>query len=159
LDRLGLVDAKLNFKTRWQDSMVVDPVTNQNRVLSIKGSSGGGIRFNNENKYAVFVDYRQDFQTARFAWGWSIIERAERFLFKANELEIFDEEVALSAFIETTRWFGIKMQLSAENILNYEEERDRTIFDAERQLTPLVSRQLRHRTRGAQVFFTISGAF
>ena len=159
LDKFGLVDAKLNFKTRWQDSTVVDPVTNQNRVLSIKGSSGGGIRFNNENKYAIFVDYRQDFQTARFAWGWSIIERAERFLFKANELEIFNEEMALTAFIETTRWFGVKMQVSGENILNFEEERIRTIFSEERDLSPLASTQSRHRTRGAQLFFTISGAF
>ncbi|MGK0296790.1 MAG: hypothetical protein ACI9XC_000383 [Gammaproteobacteria bacterium] len=159
LDRLGLVDAKLNFKARWQDSTVVDPVTDKNRVLSIKGSSGGGIRFNNENKYAVFVNYRQDFQTARVAWGWSVIERAERFLFKANELEIFDEGMALTAFIETTRWFGVKMQLSGENILNFEEERIRTIFTEERDLSPLAATQLRHRTRGAQLFFTVSGAF
>jgi hypothetical protein len=159
LDSLGLVDAKINFKVRWQDSTVIDPVTNQNRVLSIKGSSGGGIRFNNENKYAVFVDYRQDFQTARVAWGWSIIERAERFLFKANELEIFDEGIALTAFIETTRWFGVKMQLSGKNILNFEEERIRTTFTDERDLSRLASTQLRHRTRGAQLFFTVSGAF
>ena len=159
LDSFGLEDAKLNFKTRWQDSTVVDPVTNQNRVLSIKGTSGGGVRFNDENKYAYSIDFRQDFREAQFSWGWDIIERAERFQFKVNELAIHNEGVDINTFIETTRWFGIKMRLSAENVLNFEEQRVRTIFTQERDLSPLSSRQVRHRTRGAQIFFVVSGAF
>jgi hypothetical protein len=159
LDILGLTDAKINIKNRWQDSIVTDPVTGLNRVMSLRGSTGGGIRFLEENKYAVFVNFRQDFREARIAWGWTLMERAQRPVYKVNELELYNEGIDITTFIETTRWFGIKMQLSAENILNFEEQRDRTVFEQERDLSPLISTQLRRRTRGAQLFFTMSGVF
>lgn len=159
LDLIGLTDAKINIKNRWQDSTVTDPVTGLKRVMSLRGSTGGGIRFLEENRYAVFMTFRQDFPDALFAWGWTLMERAQRPVYKVNELELYNEGIDITAFIETTRWFGIKMQLSAENILNFEEQRDRTIFEDERDLSPLISTQLRRRTRGAQLFFTVSGAF
>lgn len=159
LDFFKLANAKLNFRIRWQDSVVVDPVTGNNRVLSLQGGSGGGIRFRNENRYAWFVEYRQDFQNAGVSWGWNMIERAERFLFKVNELEVFNEGMDINVFIETSRWFGVKMRITGENLLNFQEQRDRSIYLEERELSPLDSIQLRRRTRGAQLFFTVSGSF
>jgi len=62
-------------------------------------------------------------------------------------------------FIETTRWFGIKMQLIAENILNFQNYRNRTIYAAERELSALQSRELRVQTRGERLQLVINGSF
>jgi len=159
LDSLGLPSAKLDFKLRWQDSTVVDPVTGEDRVLSVDSPSQGPIIFDVENEYAVSLDYRQDFQAERLAWGFTIAERAEQLQFKVNELEVYDEGTEFRAFIETTRWLGIKIQLNGENLLDFADVRDRALFIGERDLSPLDSRQHRDRTRGVRIQLVFSGSF
>jgi len=159
LDWLGLREAKLDIKARWQDSTVVDPVTGENRVLSIGSISSGPIMFNIENKYGYEVEYRQDFPAQNFAWGWRLMERAKQYQFKVNELETYNEDMDIHAYIETSRWYGIKMLLGVENILNFREYRHRTKFTGERDLSALDSIEVRERTRGVRLNFTLSGAF
>ena len=159
LDDIGLKEARLDIKVRLQDSQVVDPVTGEDRVLSSEGGHSGDILFINENQYAVFVDFRQDFEDARIAWGWDVASRAERPLFKVNEFDVYDEGTEFDAFIETTRWWGIKTRLSLINILDLWEARDRTVYEGERGLTPVAFRELRNLTNGARVMITLSGGF
>jgi len=154
---LGLTSAQLKFKARWQDSTVVDPVTGADRVLS--SDQGEVIVYDIENKYAYTIDFRQDFETARVAWGWFLQERADRPVFKVNELLVYDDTHQLDLFIETTRWLGIKMRLSAENLFDLGLLRERTIFTGERGLSSVAFREVRDRTRGRQVVFTLSGTF
>ncbi|MGY8813093.1 MAG: TonB-dependent receptor plug domain-containing protein [Gammaproteobacteria bacterium] len=158
LEILGMPGSKLDIKARWQDSTVVDPVTGKNRVLS---SSGGDfpISYDVENKYAVSINYRQDFKLLRMAWGWNIITRAERPLFKVNELEIYDEKFQLGTFIETTRWLGVKIRFATINILNSPGYRNRTVFNGQRDLGPVIFRELRERSRGRSATLTFSGIF
>jgi len=161
LDRLRLRGAKLDISARWQDSRVVDPVTGADRVLSVR--SGGGrllpLAFQNENEYAITVDFRQDFEASRWAWGWDVRARAERPSFKVNELDISDEGTEFNVFVETTRWFGVKANLAAENIFDLAESRDRTLFVGERGLSPVDIRELRSRIRGFRLNLTVSGSF
>lgn len=159
LDWFGLKAAKLDVKARWQDSSVIDPVTGKNRVLSIPTVNGGPIMFNIENEYAFEIDYRQDFQAHQSAWGWKVMERAEQYQYKVNELIVYDENADIHIYVETSRWFGVKMIVTAENILNFHEDRNRTIFDGERDLSPLDSTELRDRTRGFRLSFAMSGSF
>lgn len=159
LEAIGLAGARLDIKARWQDSVVEDPVTGQNRVLSSEGGQRGDVLFLNENKYALFVEFRQDFDAARIAWGWNVAMRAERPLFKVNELDVFDEGTELNTFIETTRWLGLKIRLSGINLLDMQETRDRTVYVAERDLSPVSFRELRKLTNGARVLLSFSGAF
>jgi len=159
LDSIGFREARLDVKARWQDSVVIDPVTGIDRVLSAEGGDGGGLKFRDENKYALFVDFRQDFDAARVAWGWNLATRAERPLFRVNELDVFDEGTELNAFIETTRWFGIKIRFSGLNILDFRQSRDRTVYVGERDLSPVEFRELRTLTNGARILLTLSGAF
>jgi hypothetical protein len=158
LEILGLPGSKLDLKARWQDSTVVDPVTGKNRVLS---SPGGDfpISYNVQNKYAVSINFRQDLELKRIAWGWDIITRAERPLFKVNELEIYDEKFQLGTFIETTRWLGVKIRLAAVNMLNSPGYRNRVVYIGQRDLSPVRFRELRERTRGRSVTLTLSGIF
>jgi hypothetical protein len=159
LQRLGLTSARLKLKTRWQDSSVVDPVTWQKRVLSAIRNSGLNNFFNLETRYAFNIDFRQDFEAARIAWGFTIQDRAKRPRFKVNELEINNEEVEVNTFIETTRWLGIKIRIDYENITDFGEIRDRTVFEAERDLSAVRTGEFRNQGGGPRVFLTFSGTY
>ena len=117
------------------------------------------ILYDVENKYAINLDYRQDFEVARVAWGWTLITRAERPLFKVNELEVYDEGTEINAFVETTRWFGIKLRLEGNNLLDYSEIRNRTIYAGERDLTSVASQIYRDRMAGRRIKLVLSGSF
>lgn len=167
LEWLGLMGAKLDFKARWQNSSVSDPLTGEGRELSGKGGSGGMpfIPFRDKNddyEYIFDIAYRQDFDEAKVAWGWDIADRAERLIFKVNELDIVDEsELELNTFIETTRWAGIKIQLIGQNILNLAEVRNRSEFIGERNSTisDIEGYEYRYRTKGMRWTFLLSGSF
>lgn len=159
LERIGLTGAKLDVKARWQDSTVPDPVTDRDRVLSSEGGSNDDVIFLNENRYAFILDFRQDLDTARVAWGWHYGVRAERPVFKVNELEIFDEGIGVTAFIETTRWLGVKISLTGVNLTDNVDTRDRTVFAGERDLSPVAFREYRRLTNGRRIVLGFSGAF
>ncbi len=159
LDAIGLHQARLDVKARWQDSTVVDPVTENDRVLSADGGHQGPTKFRDENEYAIFVDFRQDFDAARVAWGWNFSARAERPIFRVDEFDVYDEGTDLNTFVETTRWFGIKMRLSLLNILDLSQTRDRTVYVGERELSPVDFREVRTTTDGTRIMLTLSGAF
>jgi len=161
LDRLGLNDAKLDFKFRWQDSSVTDPVTGKKRQLTANCCFRGppNIRLTSENDYVYDLAFRQDFQNARMAWGWDIAEQADRPRFKVNELEIYDEGTEVNVFVETTRWLGIKIRLEGRNLLNYTESRDRILYERERELTPVQSSIYRERDTGRRLNLVLSGSF
>ena len=158
---LGLDNAKLDLKARWQDSSVTDPVTGRSRQLTASGFFSGPpiIRFIGENEYTFDIAFRQDFQQAQVAWGWDIGEQAKRPRFKVNELEIFNEGLETNVFVETTRWLGIKMRLQGNNLLDYDEVRDRTIYSGRREVSLVESRILRERKAGYRITLFLSGNF
>ena len=159
LDSLGLTGAQLEFKARWQDSTVVDPVTLKERVLSAETGTRRPLPFRGENKYAFTLDFRQDFEAARVAWGWDLRTRAERPLFKVNELDVHDEGEELNVFIETTRWFGMKIRLHGQNLLNLSLLRDRAVFVGQRGLSSVDFRELHDSVEGRRIIFSLSGSF
>ena len=159
LDSLGLTGAQLEFKARWQDSTVVDPVTLEERVLSAETGTRRPLPFRGENKYAFTLDFRQDFEAVRVAWGWDLRTRAERPLFKVNELDVHDEGEELNVFIETTRWFGLKIRLHGQNLLNLSQLRDRAVFVGQRGLSTIDFRELHDSAEGRRIIFSLSGSF
>jgi hypothetical protein len=159
LDWMGLQDAKFNFNVRWQDSSVTDQVSGEKRVLSDAGSFGTAPSFRNENKWAVDTGYRQDFESQRVAWGWTFRTRAERPVFRVNEYDVYDESHEINLFIETTRWFGLKIKVEGLNVTNHIETRDRTVFTGERDLSPVDFRELTEAHNGARLVVTLSGTF
>ncbi len=158
---LGLQGARLDVNARWQKSSVTDPVTGESRVLSSRTPFGPifPLSYRDDNRFAYTIDYRQDFQAARFAWGWDLRTRAERPLYKVNELDVLDDGFEFNVFVETTRFFGLKSKLIAENILDMVEIRDRTVYTGERELSPLDFREIRERLRGFRLAFELSGSY
>jgi hypothetical protein len=158
----GLTGSKLDVVLRWQDSTVVDPVTGENRVLSGQGGANAYRTLataNKNNRYGVRVDYRQDLQASHIAWGWTIAERDKRPLFKVNELDISNEGFAIDVFIETTRWRGLKVRVSGDNLLNFGQKRWRTFFSGLRDLSPVDSYETRVRHNGRRFTLAVSGSF
>ena len=160
LDWLGLQNARLDINARWQNSRVTDPVTGEERVLSttIRYSSTQSI-FATDNEYVVIVDYRQDFEEVRIAWGWDVTFEADLIVFKVNELDTRSKEPDINLFVETTRWFGIKLRLEFNNLLDMIESRERTIYTGERDLSPVLRTQLQSRTDGREIGLSLSGSF
>jgi outer membrane receptor protein involved in Fe transport len=158
---LNLTGARLDVQMRWQDSKVTDPITGITRELSANGGFSGPptVRFRSENDYVVDIAYRQDLEESDWAWGWDTAFQADRTLFKVNELERFEEGIELNAFIETTRWQGMKIRLEGRNLTNYLEVRDRLIFAGRRDLTPLQQRNMRLRKPNRIFTITFSGNF
>lgn len=158
---LGLVASRLDMKFRWQDSTVVDPVTDNNRVLSAVAGFRGApdIKFRQGNDYVVDVSFRQDLEEKQVAWGWRMAEQAERPVFKVNELELYNEGIYFNVFVETTRWLGLKARLEGQNLFKYFEVRDRTVYNGERELTAVESLALRQRNVGRRINLVLTGNF
>ena len=138
---------------------LVDPVTGEDRVLSGEGDVRKPLSLNNENRYAFSVDFRQDFEVARFAWGWNLRKRGNRFEFKVDELVEHEEGYDVNVFVETTRWWGLKMRLDAQNLTDFHQYRSRTRYTGERGLSPLDVNEIRDRTDGVRVLLTLAGSF
>lgn len=158
---LGLKGAKIDINGRWQNSTVKDPVTGEDRVFTSRRRFGRlfPLEFDVESQYAFAIDFRQDLAATRVAWGWDVRSRSERPIFRVNELDIGDDGTEFNIFIETTRWFDVKIHLIAGNILDAPEIRDRTIYEGLRDLSPVERRELRSRARGVRVDLTVSGNF
>jgi hypothetical protein len=159
LDRLGLAGARLDIEARLQDSRVTDPVTGADRVLSGEGGVSKPLSLTNQNRYAFAVDFRQDFEAARIAWGWDIRKRGNRFEFKVDEFVEHEDGVEANIFVETTRWWGLKIRLDGQNLLDFRQLRDRSIFTGERDLSPLDVDEIRDRTDGVRVQLSLAGSF
>ncbi len=160
LDWLSLASARLDVKARWQDSSVTDPVTGEKRVLSSESRLSSRIPYNDiDVKYITSVAFRQDFEAQRLAWGWDLVARDERPLFKVDELDVYSEGAIIGAFIESTRWFGLKMTFGIKDILDDQKVRTRTIYTGRRELSALRRTEITDVTRGRQFEFTVTGSF
>lgn len=147
LDTIGLQNARLDLEARWEDSAVTDPVTGTTR------------RFSGRRRYALEGELRQDLVQAGWAWGVESDYEDRSTGFELDELDIDERGVDVEAFVETTRYFGVKMQFTIQNLLDRRFLRDRTVFEGPRGSSPPEFRELRDLRRGRSVLLSISGSF
>jgi hypothetical protein len=159
LDRVGLNDARIDARVRFQDSSVTDPVTGEKRVLSGVGGLDPGFSFANENNWSYLIKFRQDFREANISWGAEVGEQGLRTRFKVDELDVRSEGVWFNAFVETTRWFGVRIRIEGINILNYDENRERSFFVGQRDLSSVNRRLVQTFKNGARINLSVSGSF
>lgn len=138
----GLLEVSADFR----DAAFADPITGQSRVVT------------DLTNPEITIDFRQDLTEARIAWGGRYEPASRTTTFFANE-EIIDRRGRrLTAFVETTRFFGVKMQLEVRNIGQTRFPRDRQLFAPDRSGVFIGSEEL-DRERGEFVKFTISDQF
>lgn len=163
LEWASLAGARLDLAARWQDSSVVDPVTGEERELGAQGGFAHVptvLPFRDENEYAYSIDFRQDFPAMELAWGWAVKERAERPRFKVNELDVYDEkDPVIDLFMETTRWWSVKLGFEINNLLDLTALRNRAIYTGRRGLSTIGRREIERYSLGRRFILTISGSF
>jgi hypothetical protein len=156
---LGLIGSRLDVQTRWQDSSVTDPVTGDKRVLTSSRGYPKPLPFRDELEFIIIAKFRQDFTDAKVSWGIEARERSKRPIFKVDELEVFNETTEVNAFIETTRYWGLKFRLEGQDILNFNQWRNRTIYDGRRGFSRVDRRIRVFRLDGARLQLSVSGDF
>lgn len=148
LNRLGMGGrTRLDLDARWEDSSVSDPLTGSDR------------RFSGQRRYTVESTLRQDLTALRLAWGLEAEYETSATAFELEEIDRDQAGLDLEPFIETTRYLGVKLRLTVQNLLDRKFERDRRVFAPDRDLGELRFRELRDRRRGRSVLLSVSGAF
>jgi hypothetical protein len=147
LQPVGIERGRLDIEARWRDSAVTDPVTERTR------------RFSGQRRYWIESAFRQDLTGAGWAWGLETEFGDDSTRYELEELDVNDRGVDLQAFIETTRYFGVKLQLTAQNLLDQQFTRDRAVFVASRADGDIAFREIRQRRRGRSLLLQVSGAF
>ena len=144
MEGLGLKGGRVDVEARWQRSSVVDPVTGLDRRLSGEEEVGKPLTFAVENRWNVGVALRQDLQAQRLSWGGEVRIRDDRLSFRVNELIRFRELAPeVNVFVETTAFNGLRLRIEGNNLLDFEQVRDRDIFVGRRSITPKCRRPSR----------------
>jgi hypothetical protein len=115
-----LPGAAFNVTGTWQDTDVRDPLTGQHRL------------FSNTNENQLRVEFRQDLNAARFAWGATYAASSMNSEFRLSEINRFRELHRLDVFVESTWIDNVKVRLEVQSALDSEEKRDRRIYAPDR---------------------------
>ncbi|NKI34669.1 TonB-dependent receptor [Wenzhouxiangella sp. XN79A] len=148
LDRVGLQAGRVDMTARWEDSSITDPVTGIDRPFSW------------QRRYAVRTELRQDLVEDGWAWGIETDYADQARSFGADEINRHQDGLDVEAFIETTRFAGVKVRLMAQNLIDRPFERERLLFDGNRApgASPTV-REQRELRRDRSILLSVSGTF
>jgi hypothetical protein len=138
----GLIEISANFR----DASFRDPITGETRVVTGLANPD------------IAIDFRQDLSDARIAWGMTYEPARRTSTVFANESIIDRRGRRITAFAETTRFFGVKMRLEASNLFQTRFPRDRQLFASDRS-GAFIGTEVLDRERGEFVTFTISDQF
>ncbi len=131
---------------RYRDSRFDDPITDQTRIISDYTPRFLGFKL------------RQDLVDDQWAWG---IHYESNFIetdYRAEERITFEGNDRFHGFIETTRFFGVKMQLEVRQINTGEFTRSRNFYDGNRS-EAFLGTQISNRTREPEYKLSVWGTF
>jgi hypothetical protein len=99
-----IANGLLDLTYRKSNSDFDDPIINGSR------------RINNNNAEWIKVQFRQDLTAQQFAWGFDLLGSFNYDGFLVDEIQSTNAEKALHFFVETSRFFGVKIQLKVNNL-------------------------------------------
>lgn len=138
----GLIELEADIR----DSSFDDPLSGDDRDLSEIASP------------TVLAEFRQDLTKWRVAWGFSYRAAQDTPTFFANEESFFEFGRQWTAFIETTRFLGLRTNLSVRNIGDRTSFRERRFFEPSRA-GQFVGSETIDLDRGTFVTLTLTGQF
>ena len=141
-----LENALLEIEHRYRGSSFDDPITGENRNLSWYTHNW------------VEFDFRQDLTEYQMAWGLSYYNSFVDKGFRVNEIQTFGGNKRAAFFIETTKYFDLKIRLDINNLNTARFTRSRYIYDGVRGGQFLGS-QVSKRTRKPELKLSVSGTF
>ncbi|MDE1467061.1 TonB-dependent receptor plug domain-containing protein [Aurantiacibacter sp. D1-12] len=145
---LGLEGGQLDLIVRWEDSELIDPVTDVAR------------RFDRNDPFAFRFDFRHDVPRTDWAWGWSFedVERAPGYRVTQEILE-HGANTQAAVFIEHKDVFGATANLRLVDLLDREDFLFRTVYDGPRNTAPVLFTEERRRDLGQRITLTLTGSF
>ncbi len=124
---------------------VVDPITGRVRD------------FSNQVESELNVEFRQDLNALRLAWGVTYFKQGEFTSFRFNETDTYEEGPWVDAFIESTAIRGVRLRLVAANVFDGTIDRERRFF-APNRVGALDSVQTRFREFDHDPWLVISAS-
>ena len=111
-----LPGARLTLSTSTWLTEVEDPVTGQPR------------HFSGDNDFHYEGEFRQDINSWKIAWGFFFNKGSENQTWRFNEVDVYEEGPWVDAFVETTIIEGIRVRLTAANVLDGDIRRQRLFY-------------------------------
>lgn len=147
-DPVGWRGAKLDLNLQFQDTSLVDPLTNLRRAI-------------NENmERQIEVNFRHDVPSSDWAYGASFNQYRQSPLFRLDERwQFLDTPGSLGVFVEHKDVVGLTVRAGVDNLLGTNESFTRTFFDGRRNAAGTNVRFIEDRDRfyGPIFSLTISG--
>jgi outer membrane receptor for ferrienterochelin and colicin len=133
--------------TLWQTE-VVDPITQRVRD------------FSGQPETELELEFRQDLNALKLAWGVSYYKQSENTSFRFNETDTYEEGPWVDAFVESTAIEGLRLRLVAANIFDGEIKRQRRFFSPNRAgALDNVQYRFREFDHDPWLVFSVSGSF
>lgn len=147
LDNYGLKGMRLELEGLLVDSVIDDPVTSVNRPI------------NQTNTWGYDVSLTHDIPNSD--WAWEVRFEQEGFspsfrIDEKSDVDVRKPDTVLR--LTNNNIFGIKVDLFYQNIFRFEVERERLIFDGDRNGN-LIERQFFNRQRGQRLGISFSDTF
>jgi len=147
LDNFGLKGGELELEALVQDSTIEDSVTLLNRPIS------------DTVRWSYNIQLRQDIPNSNWAWDVRFRQFKQDPFFRLDEtFEARFSDPTTRATLSHKDIFGLRLDLIYQNFLNTAIERERLIFEGNRN-GPLIQREFFSRQRGHRISFSISDTF
>ncbi len=130
----------------WRKSSLFDEIIGRNRPLS------------DINETFFRFEFRHDLIKHKFSWGLDMEGGFEEGNFFGNERLDFKGPYRFNAYVETTRFFGVKMKLDVFRFTGNTFNRDRFFFDPNRG-GDFTGSELQRRAFGSTVRFEVTTQF
>ncbi len=146
----GLLMAKVHI----EDSSFADPVLG-GVTRSLSSFKPGG---RTRAPHAWVVEFRQDWPEAKVSWGAELTSGFTDTVYFVSEVQKIERKPELSAFVETSRFFGVKMRLELLRLNARTESRVRTFYEEDRG-GAVSGFETSERRKRAEVRFKITASF
>lgn len=141
-----LKNSLIEINHRFRRSSYDDPISGENRPVNDRTPLFFGFKL------------RQDLVEQQVSWG---IEYSGSFtdeFYTVDEKITFSGNNRLNAFIETSRYFGVKMQLEVRHVNTGDYTRSRTIYDGNRA-NEIEETEVAYRHRKPELKLSVWGTF
>ncbi len=147
LDSIGWDGARLELEGALRDSQIDDPITTLTR------------RINNTNIWDYEIELRRDIPNTPYAWSLELDQNRQSPFFRLDQsFDVHLDRPSMQFTVSHKDFLGMRLDLTLQNILKFNIERPRIIFDGDRNGNILEIQNF-SRSRGRRISLVISDTF
>jgi outer membrane receptor protein involved in Fe transport len=148
MDKLGVPNARLQARTSWVHTEVVDPVTGETR------------RFQGNQAFGCGVSFNHDLQGGKYSYGFDHgcnVDKGR--LFRVREVRALYAEPFVTLYGQWKPTTDTTIRLDVGNATDRERGYDRDIYAGPRDTAPLALREVRRTKMSPWLFLQIRKTF